>query len=347
MNNFKFYNNPSKIDTNKWKSFCEGHTYNTVFQSFEIYDFWKNQENNNPFIFFVESNDGDCLAFCAGTVMSTGRGFVKHFSSRAIIFGGPLLKEGVDVKQILPYLLNNMEKELKSSSIYLEIRNFYKDLLFDDIFKNMDWIYTPYQNYIIPLISEEAVFKKFHSERRRQIRKGLREGVTVTFDPTPDNILGVYKVLVKIYGKIKKPLPSLEYFSNLIEFDFAGIVTVKFENKIIGGGYFLWDKQTIYDWYRGGLDVENKNKYPSAIADWSIMKFGLEQGIEKFDFMGAGIKGKEYGVRVYKSRFRGDLVEYGRFTKIIKPRMYKVGSFGLEVANKLILRIESSKLIKH
>lgn len=341
MNSFKFYNKPSKIDSNKWKSFCGGHKYSTVFQSFEIFDFWKNQENNAPFIFFVESNDDECLAFCAGTVMSSGRSVIKHFSSRAIIFGGPLLKEGADINHILPFLLENMENELKRTSIYLEIRNFYKDSLIDNIFINKDWTYTPYQNYIIPLISEEAVFKKFHSERRRQIRKGLREGVQVDFDATPDNILGVYRVLVKIYGRIKKPLPSFEYFSNLMVCDFSGVVTVKFDNKIIGGGFFLWDKQTIYDWYRGGLDVENKNKYPSTIADWSIMKFGLEQGLEKFDFMGAGIKGKEYGVRVYKSRFRGELVEYGRFTKVIKPKMYKIGKIGLEFANNLILRIES------
>lgn len=340
MNNLKFYNDLNQIDLNKWKMFHSNHEKATIFQNLLLFKFWKTQKNNKPFAYFVESERGECLTFCIGTIISTGNSFLNIFSRRAIIFGGPLLIESENCEEILSFLIDNMENDLKNKSIYMEIRNFSKEDCIDKIIKEKDWTYIPYQNYIINLKSESDVFKNFNSERRRQIRKGLREGVQCDYEKTRKNINAVYNVLLKIYTiKIKKPFPTLKYFTELMLTDFAGIVCVKFENEVIGGGFFLMDEHTIYDWYRGGLDSENKKKYPSAISDWYIMKYGLEHNLRRFDFMGAGIKGKEYGVRVYKSRFGGELVEFGRYRKTQNKFLYKLGQIGLKFSN----RIDKSK----
>ncbi len=122
----------------------------------------------------------------------------------------------------------------------------------------------------------------------------------------------------------------------MLKYDQAGIVVVFYKNKIIGGGFFLYDKYTIYNWYRGALDYEYKKQYPSVIADWAIMKYGLENGLENFDFMGAGIKGQKYGVRTYKSRFGGELVEFGRFHIVTNKILYKLGFIALDISKKII-----------
>jgi lipid II:glycine glycyltransferase (peptidoglycan interpeptide bridge formation enzyme) len=66
------------------------------------------------------------------------------------------------------------------------------------------------------------------------------------------------------------------------------------------------------------------------MATWAAMEFANNNHIPIFDFMGAGIKGLDYGVRDYKSRFGGELVEYGRFIKIADPILYKIGRFVLK-----------------
>ena len=58
-------------------------------------------------------------------------------------------------------------------------------------------------------------------------------------------------------------------------------------------------------------------------------------GLTEFDFMGAGLKTKPYSVRDFKSQFGGDLVEHGRYLKILNPLIYKVGKIGLNVLSKL------------
>jgi len=70
------------------------------------------------------------------------------------------------------------------------------------------------------------------------------------------------------------------------------------------------------------------------MAAWAVMKFGLgKKGIETFDFMGAGLKGKEYGVRKFKSQFGGDLVEHGRFLKVHKATLYNAAKAWFKLLN--------------
>jgi len=53
-----------------------------------------------------------------------------------------------------------------------------------------------------------------------------------------------------------------------------------------------------------------------VLATWAAIEYALEQSIPKFDFMGVGIPEREYGVREFKSRFGGKMVNYGRFARI-------------------------------
>ena len=51
--------------------------------------------------------------------------------------------------------------------------------------------------------------------------------------------------------------------------------------------------------------------------------------------MGAGSPDENYGVRDFKARFGGELVEYGRFKKILNPILYEAGKIGLKFISKV------------
>lgn len=337
IDNILFFNSIEGINKSKWDEFIDNNRFKNIFQTFELYDFWKKQNKCEAFIYFFESCKGECLAFCTGVTICEGKSLVKLFSRRSIIFGGPLINRTLIDKNIVSYIIKKIITELDNSSIYTEFRNFYDETNLKEIFEVNRCKYIPYQNYIIKLTNEEEVFNKFNKERRRQIRKALREGVEYSYEKSLNNVLGVYKVLFEVYiERVKKPLPKLEFFENLMLLELSGLISVTYNNKIIGGGFFLFDKDTIYDWYRGGLDSKYIHKYPSAVADWGIMRYGLNNEILRFDFMGAGVKDVEYGVRSYKSKFGGELVEFGRFSRINKPFLYFIASIGLSFSKKVI-----------
>lgn len=319
------------LDIDSWNNLLEKSKENCVFQSYEMFSFWADQDGHQPLIFAIEENE-ELSCICTVVIIENGLGIKRKLTRRAIIFGGTVFNDDVDRNKLQSLLFEEMDESLSSKVIYLEVRNFYDSSEFDTLYTKQNWKYIPYQNYKINLTQKDEVFALFNSEKRRQIRKGLREGVDISYRKNAENCMGIYNVIAKIYDdKVKKPFPTLPFFKNLMKLEKAGLVALTFENKIIGGAFFLYDKNEIYDWYRGGLDYDYKKKFPSTIAAWAVMKYGLDNKIPSFDFMGAGIKGEEYGVRKFKSQFGGELIEYGRYMKLYKPKLYNIGKTGLKI----------------
>ena len=336
MTNMVFYNSINQVDKEKWVGFYKSHKLGNVYQTFEMFEFWKNLKNYIPFIFLLESDSQECLAFCTGVIVPKGKSKTKNPDKSAIIYGGPLIKD--DNNEIFDFFIKKSWKYLKFKSKYIEFRNFGSDLNFKQGFIKNKWKYTPKLNYIIDLTSEEEVFNKFGTSRRKQIRKSLREGVEISYEKSNENIKGVYDILLNIFKTNDKvmalPIPDLEFLSDLLLLKGSGIATVKFNNNIIGGGFFLYDDKIIYNWFRGGLNRDYNKQSPDAVVDWAIMKFGIENNISLFDFGGAGTKGWDNRLRTYKSRFGGELIENGMYSRINFPLLFRIENKLSRILNK-------------
>jgi lipid II:glycine glycyltransferase (peptidoglycan interpeptide bridge formation enzyme) len=111
---------------------------------------------------------------------------------------------------------------------------------------------------------------------------------------------------------------------------------VKFKNKIIGGIVCpILKNQSIYEFYICGLDAEFKDQSPSVMATYAAIQYGFKNNLKRFDFMGAGKPDEDYGVRDFKAKFGGELVEHGRFIKINRPLLFKIGKAGLKILQKI------------
>ncbi len=326
MTSFKFYSSIDAVDKEKWRNFYKNHDWANIYQTFEMFEFWNKLKKYTPFILFLESDTGDCLAFSTGVIVPRGKSKTKNPDKSAIIYGEPLIKE--NTREISDFFIKKIRRYLKFKSKYIEFRNFQSDLFFKDEFLKNNWKYTPKLNYIIHLTSEEEVFNKFSSSRRRQINKAFREGVEISYEKTNENILGVYKILLNIFKVNDKemtlPIPDFTFLSNLLLLNNSGIVTLRYHNKIIGGAFFLFDQGRIYQWFRGGLNRAYNKQSPDAVVDWAVMKFGIKNEIPLFDFLGAGTKGMENRLRTYKSRFGGELIEIGMYSRMNFPILYRI-----------------------
>lgn len=331
-NDLFFYDIVHDVTDAEWIELSKDLSCYSVFQSLDMFRFWQGRSGCEPFIYTVKNSDEKFVAICSGVILETGKWPVSALSKRAIIFGGPAYDATCDTQVLFQFLIDKINEQLAPKVIFIEIRNLFDYSDFSGLFTTNRWKYIPYQNYLIEIKNEEEIFKQFNSEKRRQIRKAFREGIEISYSNTEDNINGVYQVIQRIYTeKVKKPLPKIEFFRSLCDCTFASVAAIIYKNNVIGGGFFLYDKHTIFDWYRGGLDSEYKHQYPSTLAAWAVLKYGIENNYQSFDFMGAGIKGEEYGVRKFKSQFGGELVEYGRFLKICKPQYFQMGKFGLRL----------------
>ena len=332
---YKILTEADKIEKKEWSTFVDNHINGNFYQSPDFYDFMSATPGADPFVISIKYKS-NLIAILVG-VHFYSTGLLKVFTQRAIVFGGPLIAQN-HVEDVLPIVLEHIQK--KVNAIYIEFRNLFQ-VSKPEIFENTGYKYQPYLNYIIDLSAgSQKIFENLKSEKRRQIRKAVKHGVKIEIAQNLEEVKDLYQIFESLYmEKVKKPLPTYSFFKNFylkLQRNNAGVVLVlKKDNRIIGGSFNpLYKNRIIYDWYRAGDDKNYKKCYPSTLAAWAGIDYGLTKGYKVFDFMGAGRKDEMYGVRDFKSQFNGELVEYGRYLKVTKPFFYKIGKTGINFLTK-------------
>lgn len=329
----------SRGENSEWRSLLEGNPTASWFQTPDFLGFCENLSFLTPFAFGVYES-GSLKGVMAGFIQKDG-GPVKSFlSRRAIVNGGPLLAGDIS-PEALDALLNAVAKELKHRAIYIESRNFTDYSAFKDIFQKAGWGYEPHYNFQVDTSSLEAAQANLGKSRRRDVRTSLRDGAEVVVNPTEEDVCEYYDLLETLYSsKVKTPLFPEEFFTKLRRRDDAHILLVRFRGAIVGGTVCVGSQgQTLYEWFACGDDGlgsvklgegEKPSVFPSTLATWAGISYAATNGHPIFDMMGAGAPGDGgYGVRDFKAKFGGTLVEHGRFRHINTRFLYAIGSLGV------------------
>ena len=282
-----------------------------------------------PFAYGV-AEDGVLKGVVVGFVTVEKDAFRQFFMRRAIINGGPLLAEDIST-EALRLLLRRLREEVSKEAIYIEMRNFNDYSRWKDRFEACGFAYQPHLNFHLDCSEEAVIQRNMHESRRRQLRKGLASGAVIEEAKTEHEVMDFYRILEQLYRrKVKTPLFGLEFFLAFFRQEWGKYLLVKYEGKVIGGMMCpILEGRTIYEWYVCGLDEPYREQHPSALATYAAMQYAVEHGLPRFDFMGAGKPGDDYGVRAFKAQMGGQLVEHGRFLLIAKPLLYRIGVLGV------------------
>lgn len=306
-----------------------------LFQGESFYRFIEGTGNLEPFRYSV-CRDVMEVGVIQGYIQKDG-GIIKRFMSRrAIVNGGPFLSDDITEKEV-ESLLKTCINGLNGKTIYLETRNFHDYSEWRYIFERCGFRYEPHYDYVIDTSSLEAAEANLGKSRKRDIRTSLRDGATIVEDPSLDQVEAFYAILKDLYDtRVKTPLFPLDFFIGLSRSGFSKFLLVEYQEEIVGGTVCVFDDETVYEWFACGKDGVAKSVFPSTLATWAGIKFAAESGRKRFDMMGAGAPGDGgYGVRDFKAKFGGELVEYGRFKYICNKSLYKIGELGVRIMKKL------------
>jgi serine/alanine adding enzyme len=322
-------------ENSQWDEFVLNHTNGNYFQTFGYFSLMAQVASNKPVMLMVKSEANQVCGVLGGIISKEGTGIKGMLSSRMIIIGGPLVTE--NNKLIIDLLLKELIKNYNTKAIYIEFRNLFSLQDQADLFLATQFRYKSHLNYLVLLDEEKLVKKRMSESKVRQIKSSLKAGVTIQEVNEVREVNELYSILKKLYTeKVKKPLPTVDLFRNFFLMAQGKIFAVKKNQEIIGGIICpIFKHNTIYEWYVCGLDGQEKGVYPSIMATWAPMDYGLKNGIQYFDFMGAGSPDADYGVREFKEKFGGELFENGRFIRVNKPMLYQLGKWGLKLYSKI------------
>ena len=331
----KIIDNNNAINVEAWERLVEQSPVASWFQTHDAYEFFAALPSiMSPFVFAVQDNN-ELKGVVVGYITKEKNPFKQYFSRRAIIYGGPLL--AVDITEDeLTALLNALCVYLKDKAIYVETRNFNDYSLWRPVFEKVGFTYQPHLNFHVDTISNDVIDSNLSKNRKRDIRVSMRDGAQVIETPSLEQVRGFYSLLRDLYiQKVKTPLYPWEFFQTLYYSSSAKYLLVEYNGKILGGTLCVFTKATCYEWFVCGDDEHApKTIFPSELATYGGLVFASKQGCTRFDMMGAGVPDEPYGVRDFKARFGGELVQHGRFLRIMSTRLYKIGNLGV-----LILRL--------
>lgn len=298
-----------------------------------MYEVYKHTKNYEPVFLAIVDEKNNILAILLAVIQKEHKGFFGKFSSRSIIWGGPLVRDNS------PDLLDKISKKyndiIKRKAIYTQFRNLWEWSEEEKkFFQKNGFIYEDHLDIIHDLskpVDEQIM--QMHKGRRKNIRRASRREVEFEELNDVEDINKGYELVKATYKRISLPIPDYSFFLNsykiMMDKEMVKYFAAVNNGKIIGFRGVLCYKDLIYDWYAGSSN-DHSDKYPNDFLPWKVMEWGHNNGYKTFDFGGAGKPDKEYGVRDYKLKFGGKLVNWGRFKKVHKKFLMKIGKLGFK-----------------
>ena len=325
------------ISAKDWNGLLEKSVTASWFQSKQAFDFFAAiPQVMNPFGCGVYRGN-ELKGLCIGYVTMESNPIAQFFTRRAIINGGPLLAEDTSAEEVTVLLQNTrqMLQQLpwKQRPIYIETRNFNDYSRYKNAFAAAGFSYLQHLNFHVPIQSMEQVNQQLDEGRRRNIRATIKSGATIIEDPTSNQVRDFYLILQKLYHrKVRTPLFPLSFFEALRRQSGTVFLLVEYRGRIIGGTVCVkMGNRCLYEWYVCGEDGLYEGVYASSYATYAALRYAAEHNLLLFDMMGAGVPDEPSGVRDFKARFGGQLVEHGRFLSVLHPALYRFGVLGVKI----------------
>lgn len=338
---------PIEITDNFKKDEYNDFVYNnpnaSIFQSLEMAEVYeRNKDTENLILVARNKNNKEILASLLAKKVVAKKGFLSSLSAHSTIRGGPIFKNTEDGIRATSLLLQEYNKRTdKWGPLYTRIHPLFdaSQLLptyYENGYKESGW-----NNFIIDLNKPvEEIWEGMSKSNKRNVKKAMKSGILIEEITEKKYIPIFYDLLVENYTKRRHPLEDISNFEATFDFlvpkGLAKFYLAKYKDEYIAGRLILLYKGLVYDWYAGSSDNGFALK-PNDLLIWHILNWGAENGYHTFDFGGGGEPERiSEGWVEFKSRFGGELVNYGRYTKVHQQKKLYVAKKGFQYYKKLL-----------
>lgn len=332
-----------ELDPERWRAFVDANPRASIFHTPEMHQVFARTEGHTPEVWAALGADGRPLALFNPVQVTVLGGPLRFLTSRAVSYGSVLCAPGSEGKQALDELLRAYERRKKSSVLFTELRNVTELNGLRPVLDARGYGYEGHLNFLIDLTQPEArLWSNIRSNARRNIRKAEADVVVEEVTDAAD-LPAVYTTLKAVYKRIQVPLPDESLFRAAFDVlrprDMLRILVARAggaaDAPMIGALTLLVYQGVMTYWYTGTLRDYSALR-PSDLLVWQGLKLGAGMGCRLFDFGGGGRADEEYGVRDFKAKFGGELVNFGRNVRVHAPRRLALSQAGYQMVRKYL-----------
>jgi serine/alanine adding enzyme len=262
-----------------------------------------------------------------------------RLSSRSILFAEPLCRDNAQGAEALTQLIAEHDAEMRGRVLFTEVRALHPPKAEKAALTRCGYVHEDYLNFIIDLHrSGDELWQSLSNTCRANIRRGQKHGVEIEEVTTKEGVDILYQLLKVSFVRAQVPLADKSLFAQAFKVlqprDMLRIFVAYYEARPIGASVVLLYKNTVYEWY-WGIQI-TKSVYPAESVTWHRIKWGQEHGYALYDFGGAGWPNKPYGVRDFKAKFGGRMVNFGRYRKIYSHWKFALAERGYELSRMVM-----------
>ena len=188
-----------------------------------------------------------------------------------------------------------LDSEVNFEYIFEEIKNFcidkklkYFELRGGKNFLNeVERSAFDYNHFLELSIGEEVLFKNLNSNTKRNLKKAVREGVSVEISNSISALEDFYKMNCVTRKKHGLPPQPEKFFKSLYEHIILkneGLIALgKYNGASIGSALYLHiGKKALYKF--GASYMEYQNLRANNLIMWEVIKYYADRGYESFSF---------------------------------------------------------------
>jgi serine/alanine adding enzyme len=324
----------------EWRRFVDEHPAGNIFHTPEMFDVFSCVKGYKPQLWAAANSQGP-LVLLLPVQITLFNGLLRRFTTRAISYGSVLCKAGSEGANALSVLLDAYKHETEHAVLFTELRNLSNLDTVQEILVGQGFHYEDHLNYLISLKgSPEDVFARIGRRTRKNIRHALNLGkVSIEVVHEKHEMAECYGLLSQVYRNAHVPLADPSLFEALFRVlhpkGMIRITLARVDQVPAAVSVVLVFKRIIYAWY-GGTDRKYGAYVPKELVIWDVLRWGAENGYDTYDFGGAGKPDEKYGVRDFKAKFNGRLVNFGRNVRTHVPLFLSLSKLGYGIYRRFI-----------
>jgi serine/alanine adding enzyme len=329
------------LELGQWRNFVENDPRGNIFHTPEMFQVLARTKGHQPELWTTVDGYSEVLALFVPVHITLANGLLRRFTTRSIGYGSILCQNSAQGEEALSLLLETYVKRVKSQSLFTELRNLYCLADLQALLERHGYHFEEHLNYLIDLDRPvEELLQGIGSRTRKKIRKGLREGnVQISEVSNRAALAPWYEVLQKTYDNAHVTLADRSLFEAAFDVlhpkGMAKFLLARVQGVTAACSVELPWKDVIYGWY-GGCNRAYGEYLPNEMLIWHILEWGATHGYRVYDFGGAGKPDEVYGVRDFKAKFGGELVNYGRTTCVHSPIRLKLSELGYRLYRRVL-----------
>jgi CelD/BcsL family acetyltransferase involved in cellulose biosynthesis len=297
-------------------------------------------KNHQPLLWAAVAGDGRVLALLPAVNVRLVGGPLARLTSRVIAYGGTLCAAGAEGRSALEALLRQHSAAAAHRFLFTELRHRSDSSALRPIWASCGYAHEQELNFLIDLDRPvEAIWQGMNRTARKNVRRAERDGLVAQEVTSNEDMADFYSLLRQVYSDAEVPLAHVSLFQSAFELlrprGLARFVLARSAQGIAGARAVLLYNGTIHDWY-AGTSRALRGSRPNDFLVWQTLQWGARHGYHTFDFGGAGHPDIPYGVRDFKAKFGGSLVNYGRERCIHAPRMLRLSETGYRLLRRFL-----------